>query len=899
MRSLKIFSVAALSLTAFLAALSSTAHATERFRTLWHGQWVDYVEQGEFAVADGDIIIGPKDAVREWRIAVERGQHQMEATRKALSIDNAFRLWPMAGSGVVEVPFTIEAGNATTINAAVAEVNRVLAGVLQWVPRGAQPDYVAFNAGATNTGSCASSVGRVGGRQQITGDITCSVSTFVHEMGHAMGLWHVQQDASANAFVDLRLAKMDPSKRGNNQPIFATRTLGGYDYGSIMHYSRTAFSAQPTDRVTLETKPPGIDVGGIGTFSPADIDGLLRLYGGAPTRTTVTTNPPGLTVMVDGVSVTTPAVFDWPQGSVHRVWATDALQGKDNFQFAFGRWSHDASATPSRQLTWLVSPGNGALGSPATAPSSTVLTANFVRLINVLPTATTQTGGASTVTARTPPWPGTASLYPQFTTFDLRASPAAGYQHYFNWNSAFAFGGGAAIVPNLSLLLTGTFSQQSIGAMFHNGSAIALDAQGDGIFDGISVRITDPGATTSTSVAPRIARNTPGMWKFEMISPQIVGSSIRHILDSYDGFDNAATGEVAMPDSGVRTVTIRAHRELAPYKQVIPSCAGSISLSDSSTWVRYGSPLAVTLNGSSGAIFTGWSGTVSGTATTLNTTVGTAIPEFVAQFNSISQPLTLTGMSTRVLGDDSVATSINLQGSGFTTGSRVALSGVVLTPTYIDSNNLRVTVNRNQFGQTGLETLYVYQALTGSCQVSSNALGIELLPVGKTVGVTLTEYYARSLDYYFLTGRAADKAALDAIPDVFTRTGQQINLYGAPNVDTLPLERHYFDKVARNGSRGSHFFTALPSDQAVLTSLNPTNQQLVAKPYLEGVEGYAIPKNASGSCPTGTTPIYRAFKGPPNFVDDGNHRFSASLTQHQDMVNRLGWTDEGVVFCGL
>ena len=45
--------------------------------------------------------------------------------------------------------------------------------------------------------------------------------------------------------------------------------------------------------------------------------------------------------------------------------------------------------------------------------------------------------------------------------------------------------------------------------------------------------------------------------------------------------------------------------------------------------------------------------------------------------------------------------------------------------------------------------------------------------------------------------------------------------------------------------------------------------------------------------------FYRTFKRVPRYVDDGNHRFSASLTQRQDLVTRLGWTDEGVVFCGV
>ena len=894
----KFLSLAGLCLATMLSLGAPPAAATEVFRTLWHGQWVDYVEQGDVAITDGDIIMGPVSAVREWRMAVERGQHQMEETRKALTIDVAGKLWQRGSSGEIEVPFTIEAGNSTTINAAVTEVNRVLAGVLRWVPYVSQADYVAFNTIATNAGACSSSVGRVGGRQAILGDPVCGVGTLVHEMGHAMGLWHVQQDAAANAFVDLKLSRMDPSKRSNNMPIFATRTVGGYDYNSIMHYSRTSFSAF-ADRVTLETKPPGIDVAGTGTYSPADIDALLRLYGSAPTRTTVTSNPAGLKIVVDGVTVTTPAVFDWPQGSVHRMWALSDLQSKDGFQFGFGRWSHDAGAEPSRQLSWLVRPGDGSLGNPASASSATVFTANFVRLVDVATTAASQVGGGSSVIARNSPWAGTASLYPQFSSFDLRATPVDGYQSYFTWGGAFSYDGGAGVLNKLSLLLMGTLAQQTIGSMFTNGPVIAVNAVGDGILDGISVKITPPGGSASTSIAPRISRTTPGTWKFEMTSPQFLGSSIRHTLDSFDGFDNATTGEVAMPASGVRSVTIRAHRDLAPYKQVIPSCAGSIAFSDSTGWVRYGSPLAVTLSASNSAIFTGWSGTASGKANILNTTVGASIPEYVARFNTIDQPLALTSISAKVLGDDSTATVITVQGTGFTALSRLVIAGATLTPTYVDSSNLRVTVNRGQFSQAGLQTVYVTQQLTSVCAVSSNSLGIEILPVGTNVGVTLVEYYVGALDYYFLTGRAADKAALDALPGVFARTGQQIRMFAAPNVDTLPLERHYFDKVARGGSRGSHFFTASSADQMALASLNQFNQQLVAKPYLEGVEGYVIPKTAAGNCASGTLPIYRAFKGAPRYVDDGNHRFSTSLTQHQDMVNRLGWTDEGVVFCGV
>ncbi|MBL8311793.1 MAG: hypothetical protein JNL19_15330 [Burkholderiales bacterium] len=891
-------SAALVALILALFTIADTAVAREGYRTFWRGQWVDYVEEGDFAVTDGDIIIGHKDAVREWRLIAERALAKggLESA-KALTLDNTGRLWQRAASGVVEVPYTVDAGNATTIASAVAEVNRVMAGVLQWVPRAAETDYVSFNLTASNSGACASSVGRVGGKQIISGDPECGVSTLVHEMGHALGLWHVQQDGAASAYVELRMDKMDPAKRNNNQPIFATRTQGGYDYSSIMHYGRTNFPIS-AERVTLETRPAGIDVNSFATYSPADVDALLRLYGAAPTRTTVTSNPAGLSLLVDGVAVTTPAVFDWPIGSVHRIWAPDSLQQKDGFTFAFGRWSHDPSLTPSRQLTWQVVAGDGGLGSPTSAPASTVLTANFVRLVNVSPTAAVQAGGTSTVTPRSTPWPGTASLYPQYSVFDLNAAPASGYQHYFTWGAAFASNGGAGLIPNLTLMISGSLATQTLGAQFHNGPALLVNAVGNGVVDGVSVAITPPGGTTSSSIAPRIARTTQGTWKFAMSSPQLIGSSIRHYFDSYDGFDNNTTGEVAMPSSGTRSVTINAHREVAPYKQVVPSCAGIISLSDSSTWLRTGSALNVSLGTLYGSAFTGWRGTLSGTATSASITVGTTVPEFVARFNTTAEPLALESVSPPVLGDDSTATTLTITGTGFTPQTMVSLGSTALAPTYVDARTLRVTVNRPALALAGRMALSATNLIAQGCAVVSNALPIDLLPVGNKVGVALTEYYHAALDYYFLTGDAGNKAILDGLAD-WRRTGGEIKLYAVPTVETVPLERHFFARVARAGTRGSHFFSALPADQLLFTSLNPTNAALDAKPYLEGIEGHTVPKLASGACPAGSSPVYRAYKGPPRYVDDGNHRFSASLAQHQDMVNRLGWTDEGVAFCGL
>jgi hypothetical protein len=629
------------------------------------------------------------------------------------------------------------------------------------------------------------------------------------------------------------------------------------------------------------------------------VDALLRMYGAAPAKTTVHTNPPGLQVYIDGVLTTTPASFDWPVGSVHRVWTTNELQTKNNAQFGFGRWSHDAATPPSTQLTWQVTAGDGSIGNPTTAPASTVLTANFVRLVDVATTPAVSAGGTTSVTSRAAAWPNHPTLFPQLSIFDVRATPNPGYLNYATFTNGFAFNGGLGVRNNYSLRLFGDLPTQTIGQLFHTGPTIALALVGDDVADGLNVTVTPPGGTSSRTLAPQISRTTPGTWKYEITPLQDFSASVRNVVDSTSGFDNPATGEVAMPATGVRTVTINAHRELKPNLDVVPLCAGSIALSDSSPWLRSGTTVSATVTPIGAAIFTGWSGSVSGSEKTQTATVGTTIPEFIATFNSVAVPLKLISVNPRVIGDDPNGTTVLLRGTGFTAASRVVVAGVADVPTFIDSNTLSLKIARTQFFESTRESISVTNKLSASCGVSSEVLAIDVLAAGKSASVSLVEYYNAALDYYFLTGRAGDKAALDGFPAIWARTGNEIKLFAAANVDTQPLERHYFDKVARSGSRGSHFFTALPSDQTLLASINPTNAQLAAKPYLEGVEGFAIPKNAAGSCPAGSAPIYRAFKGAPRYVDDGNHRFSNTLAQHQDMVNRLGWTDDGVVFCGV
>ncbi len=167
----------------------------------------------------------------------------------------------------------------------------------------------------------------------------------------------------------------------------------------------------------------------------------------------------------------------------------------------------------------------------------------------------------------------------------------------------------------------------------------------------------------------------------------------------------------------------------------------------------------------------------------------------------------------------------------------------------------------------------------------------------KKLGV-ITEFYNPSLDYYFVTSRASDAALLDTLAS-WRRTGKSFSVYIAQEPGTLGINRYYFDQVAVNKSRGSHFYTLVQSEKDSLASLNPGNTQTPRLPYNEGVDSYAFApliEGVGGSCAAGQTPVYRIFRGQARFPDNPNHRFTTELAVYNSFV-ALGWDGEGVKFC--
>ncbi|GAA1698339.1 hypothetical protein MMUR_27370 [Mycolicibacterium murale] len=216
---------------------------------------VTYSDIDGLALFEGDIVLG--ETVGQEGVIVTGAGHR----------------WP----GAV-VPFEVDPNlpNPQRVTDAVAHYGALTP--VRFVPRNGQSDYVRF---IPDTGS-SSRVGRQGGRQDIRIAAGAPTGTVIHEMGHAIGLWHEQSREDRNALITVNFANIASGDQHNfQQHINDGDDTGGYDFGSIMHYPATAFSTngQPTivPKVPL---PPGVVMGQRNGLSVGDRLAIQAMYGG-------------------------------------------------------------------------------------------------------------------------------------------------------------------------------------------------------------------------------------------------------------------------------------------------------------------------------------------------------------------------------------------------------------------------------------------------------------------------------------------------------------------------------------------------------------------------------------------------------------------------------------------
>uniref|UniRef100_A0A8C2D494 Peptidase M12A domain-containing protein n=1 Tax=Cyprinus carpio TaxID=7962 RepID=A0A8C2D494_CYPCA len=100
-----------------------------------------------------------------------------------------------------------------------------------------------------------------------------------HELNHALGFYHEQTRSDRDQYVRINWKNISPDMAYNFQKQNTNNQNTPYDYGSVMHYGKTAFSIQPGLETITPIPDETVEIGQRQGMSNIDILRINKLYG--------------------------------------------------------------------------------------------------------------------------------------------------------------------------------------------------------------------------------------------------------------------------------------------------------------------------------------------------------------------------------------------------------------------------------------------------------------------------------------------------------------------------------------------------------------------------------------------------------------------------------------------
>nr|BAU29956.1 hatching enzyme [Hippocampus abdominalis] len=178
------------------------------------------------------------------------GDVMVPKTRTAIKCLSQSCLWKKAANGLVTVPYVVSREfpewEKQLIETAIRSFQETTC--IRFVPRSDEFDYVSVE----NKIGCYSSLGRQGGKQVVSINRgSCLYNGIIqHELNHVLGFQHEQNRSDRDRYVRINWENINPEAASNFNRQDTNNLNTPYDYASIMHYGKTAFSSNGKDTIT-------------------------------------------------------------------------------------------------------------------------------------------------------------------------------------------------------------------------------------------------------------------------------------------------------------------------------------------------------------------------------------------------------------------------------------------------------------------------------------------------------------------------------------------------------------------------------------------------------------------------------------------------------------------------
>ncbi|XP_030283303.1 high choriolytic enzyme 2 [Sparus aurata] len=225
-----------------------------------------------------DQILLVNSKLRQPRgMALREGDIASSYIRSAISCPGNACLWPKSIDGFVYVPYILsplyDDMDRITIESGMQDISS--ATCVKFIQRTVEGSFLDIQPRY----GCWSFLGQTGGSQtlslQTPGCMWSGVAA--HELMHALGFVHEQSRSDRDHFVSIIWKNIMPDQLHNFRKQLTNNLNSPYDYGSVMHYGRYAFSEDGGP--TIIPKPdPYIPIGQRDGPSLLDLHKINVLY---------------------------------------------------------------------------------------------------------------------------------------------------------------------------------------------------------------------------------------------------------------------------------------------------------------------------------------------------------------------------------------------------------------------------------------------------------------------------------------------------------------------------------------------------------------------------------------------------------------------------------------------